>query len=750
MTAVPPVVELAEAHRYDAAVLGGKAAALARQAAAGLPVPPGFVVTTAGAVGAWEEAVAVALARLGGERFAVRSSAVAEDLADASYAGLYETVLDVTREEVPEAVRRCLRSATGSTVAAYRAASPPAAGETSAAVGEPSTAAGAPAGPMAVLVQRMVRPRAAGVAFTADPRTGERDTTVVTAVRGLGDRLVAGEAVGDEWTVTGGVARCVRDTESALDEREALAVAALAARAAEVAGAPQDVEWALDGTGVVLLQARPMTALPEPVTFHPPGPGSWMRNFRFGEWLPEPLTPLFADLLLPRLEEGFQEAMTAEAGAAVRFPYGLVHGWYYAAHPRPPAVLAALARGRLRLVRYLRTMLVEAGRRPERAHRTLLNDLASRWRADALPRYRRTVAHAEARVDAAPATELVALAEELARLAGEQMFWISAVGGAAWKMEGALATFLRQWPACREAVQWLLCALPGAEPRPQPHAVLTLDWVRPTAGETGALVGAVDQRRRRDLAARRERAEASCRAALRDRPDDLTRFDTLLGLARRYAVLREEQARALTLGWPVLRRIARRLGDLCVAAGVVDAADDVFFLTRDELVAGPRPRPRSSLRRCVRERRAEWERQRRLTPPLRLGPPEKLAEKFLHTTVEAVRAPAAVTAETIVGHPASPGRAVGPARLVRGPEDFARFAEGDVLLAHATAPAWTPLFLRAAAVVTDGGTLAAHASLIAREYGIPAVVGTGDATARIKDRQVVVVDGNAGTVEVVG
>src|SRR5690606_5198292 len=136
---------------------------------------------------------------------------------------------------------------------------------------------------------------------------------------------------------------------------------------------------------------------------------------------------------------------------------------------------------------------------------------------------------------------------------------------------------------------------------------------RPTAGETGALVGGVDPRRRRELAARRERAEATCRAALRDRPDDLARFDTLLGLARRYAVLREEQARTLTLGWPVLRRIARRLGGLCVEAGVVDAVDDVFFLIRDELVTGPRPRPRSSLRQRVSERRAEWERRRRLT-----------------------------------------------------------------------------------------------------------------------------------------
>lgn len=98
------------------------------------------------------------------------------------------------------------------------------------------------------------------------------------------------------------------------------------------------------------------------------------------------------------------------------------------------------------------------------------------------------------------------------------------------------------------------------------------------------------------------------------------------------------------------------------------------------------------------------------------------------------------------GMPASPGRASGPVRVVRGPEDFGRFLPGEVLVAQVTAPAWTPLFDRAAAVVTDGGSLAAHASLVAREYGIPAVVGVGDATARLREGQWVTVDGSTGTV----
>jgi phosphoenolpyruvate synthase/pyruvate phosphate dikinase len=109
-----------------------------------------------------------------------------------------------------------------------------------------------------------------------------------------------------------------------------------------------------------------------------------------------------------------------------------------------------------------------------------------------------------------------------------------------------------------------------------------------------------------------------------------------------------------------------------------------------------------------------------------------------------------VSADVLVGQGASPGRATGRVRLVNSVEDFDRFEAGEVLVARATAPAWTPLFARAAAVVTDAGTLAAHASLVAREYGIPAVVGARDATVRLRNGQLVTVDGGTGTVQIVG
>ena len=140
------------------------------------------------------------------------------------------------------------------------------------------------------------------------------------------------------------------------------------------------------------------------------------------------------------------------------------------------------------------------------------------------------------------------------------------------------------------------------------------------------------------------------------------------------------------------------------------------------------------------------EHERTLAAPLTLGHPMRLIGDVIERAAQEARGPRQVGHDAIVRHPASAGRATGPVRIVHGPHDFAAFRYGDVLVAKATAPAWTPLFARAAAVVTDGGTLAAHASLVAREYAIPAVVATGDATQRLHPGQLVTVDGTAGTV----
>jgi rifampicin phosphotransferase len=734
----PPVVTFAEAASLDSSDLGAKAANLVRLASAGFPVPPGFVVTPAAAQANPEEMgpqLRKAAAELGAQRFAVRSSGTAEDLQDASFAGQYETFLNVGLDELPNAVGRVFDSASAARVSAYK--------ETR---GEASV--GTVRSRMAVIVQVMVEADAAGVTFTANPLTGERSEVVITAVRGLGERLVSGAAVGDEWVVRDGEAVCQRADEAAISAGQAVDIAALAQRTEEHFGSPQDIEWAISAGRLYLLQARPMTALPEPAEWTPPASGYWMRNFRLGEWLPEAMTPLFADWLLELIEGGYLRGMRATIGTAVPFPHAAIHGWYYTALPKvSPRLLArAVVQSRGRVVPFVWKAIIRVSTDPVAADRAVLGRLAREWRAEVLPRYRLLVDAGWSRLESATPTQLNGIVDEVGAMAGEYLFSLAVVGGSAWKMESRLAAFYRRHLADRVpgSPQVLLRGLPGTDAVTPPHAVQSADWYRPTLGELGAGDPGGDASggaRQREIAAERERLEEACRAALADRPELLSRFDALLEVAQRYAVLREHQARDFTLGWTLLRRCVLRLGESLAAAGAVDTAEDVFFLTRAEL-SGP-----EDLRGVVADRRRMWERQRCLTAPLTLGTPPKAIRELVHGAAEAARTRPVPPDAILVGEPASPGRATGAVRIVRGPEDFHSFEDGEVLVAQLTAPAWTPLFGRAAAVVTDGGTLAAHASLVAREYGIPAVVGTSDATHRLRDGQVVIVDGGAGVVE---
>ncbi len=731
------VVDLALAGGLGPERAGSKAFSLARLAAAGLPVPAGFVVTPE-AFQAWEvaePAVAAAVSRVGGDGYAVRSSAAAEDLPGASYAGMYESVLNVAPADVAAAVRRVWESGAAGRVAAYQEGLAGAAGP----------AAGAP---MAVLVQVMVGAQAAGVAFTANPITGDRDEVVITAVHGLGERLVGGEAVGDEWVVRAGRASCRRSAEDPIDAGQARQVAELARRAEAYFGAPQDVEWAIAAGRVFLLQARPMTALSEPLTWSPPGRGWWLRNFRLGEWLPEPVTPLFAGWLLPVLERGIARAMQAESGIPLRPAGAVVNGWYYTTPPprvdgRPALQLLRHPRAMLAAPRVLLLLL-----HPERMPRELAR-MTRHWREELLPRYREIVAAAPAAGEAAPPAELAGLIEQVGEVAGEYSWSVATLAGSQWKIEAALSRFCRAHvPDLGQSPQLLVSGLAGAEPDLPPHALHSIDWYWPTAGELGTPgPGADVLRRHRELAARREMAEAACRAALAGRPRLRRRFERLLSIAQTYAVVREQQTRQFSLGWPVLRRCVLRLGDELTRRGAIGQIEDVFFMTHAELEAAlsgaPPPSPET-----VSGRRERWERQRRLIAPLQLGTAPALARRTYGKAIEAARTGPPPAPGSLVGEPASPGRATGTIRVISDPAGFASFQPGEVLVARATAPAWTPLFATAAAVITDGGTLAAHASLVAREYGIPAVVATGDATTRLHDGQVVTVDGSSGIVEV--
>jgi rifampicin phosphotransferase len=743
MYANAEVFDLAQAATAHRARVGGKAGVLGELAAAGFPVPPGLVVT-AEALNhdGWEKSLEAVARSLGAPRLAVRSSAAAEDLPDASYAGLYETYLNVPVEGLGEAVRRCFAAVTAERVSAYHQRH------------GNGTAPG-----MAVLVQAMVDPMAAGVAFTVHPVRGEPDQALVTAVPGLGDRLVSGEAVGEEWTITTRNARRSRPIPAGgrvLTARQAQAVADLARKIADRYGRPQDIEWAIDRDGKLwLLQARPMTAVPEPVSWTAPGPGLWSRNFRLGEWLPEAVTPLFATWLLPALEDGYLDGMQETVEVRVPFRYALVNGWYYNTPPIPtPKLLTrVLWQGHGRTAWILYNALIRVNQNPAAADRAVLSDLDHQWRNNCVPAYRHLATDAQIEATTATPDRLAGLVDQLGRQAGIYLWYLAIVGGSAWKMEACLMRFCRQHltQALSEekgGTQVLLRGLPGTQPVSTAHAVHSADWYHPVAAELGtADIPLTDGGQRHAwVAQQRVTAEEACRAALVGRPRLFTQFEELMQVNQRYAVIREEQARDFTLGWPVLRACVRRLGEHMVAIGAVEQADDVFFCTREEVTTALRVGKSEPIVHVVRERRHLWQRQRNLAAPLTLGQPARLIGDVIGRVAQEARGERAVGENVIIGHPASAGCATGPVRIVQGPQDFGRFGDGDVLVAKATAPAWTPLFARAAAVITDSGSLAAHASLVAREYGIPAVVATGDATVRLHPGQLVTVDGTAGTI----
>lgn len=732
--------------------VGSKAAALSALLAAGFRVPPGFVVTAAQCDDlqgndqqAWEERLASAARAIGPGPYAVRSSAAAEDLAGASYAGMYESYLSVAAEDLPAAVRRCFESARTLRVRAYQASR---GGQASPAAAPPVNGPDA----MAALVQQMLDPVAAGVAFTANPLTGARDETVVSAVSGLGGSLVDGTADGENWVVTAGLARRSPGAATVLSEQSATAVAATADSVASHVGAPQDVEWALDHDGQVhVLQARPMTALPEPVTWQPPGKGVWIRNFRMGEWLPGPVTPLFMDWLVPAIDAAYNDAVHRSAGVSIPMGHAAVNGWYYVAPPTPRTLPRLLFGGSVHSLPFIFNAVARPMFDPAGADRAVLRGLESEWRSRNLAAYRALVDGYAGTLQDMGLAELLHVVDEVARAAGEYLWFFSVTGGAAWKMEIALARFWRRHLASALAgqeasaggYQVLLGGLLPSLPEKVPHAVYSLDWYYRTSGEEPAYHDAAADRipagATATSAARRREAEAACRRVLQG-SSSARHFDALLGAAQHYAVLREEQAGDFTLGWPLLRRCATRIGTLLQEAGVIGTPEEAYFLTRRELRTDAAPR-----HAAVEYRRREWLRQRTLDAPLTLGT-LPLLDGMFDRIARSARSTRVLPAEALTGHPASPGQARGRVRIIEGPGDFASFLPGEVLVARATAPAWTPLFAQAAAVVTDGGSLAAHASLVAREYGIPAVVGTARATQVLYTGQTVTVDGSAGTV----
>lgn len=799
---------LSEPDAASLAVAGGKGANLAELVGAGFDVPPGFVVTTDAyrhAVSGIErpdralvervelpaevtEAVLEAYGRLGRGAVAVRSSATAEDLAGAAFAGQQDTFLGVVGdEEVLTSVRQCWASLWNDRAIAYRARL---------GIAPDSIA-------IAVVVQRMVAADHAGVMLTADPVTGARDRVVIDSNPGLGEAVVSGLVTPDHYLLdeAGAVIERTAGRREALirmlpdggtetvtgaataqtgtpSDAELARLAALGRRIAAHFGRPQDIEWALVDGEVAVLQARPMTALP-------PAPIPLSRVQRITgpvilELLPRRPYPMELDAWIqPNIGRHLEGLVDGLIGAHVAIADvvpdvdGVVQS-YVPPNPHP----TARTPGRL-----LRS-LSRAGRNP------------GQWIDD--PRYASFRAGVD-RLTATPVTELgwtdlLAVPAEAARLTDLitelRVAYLPAAGSALARLvlllkalgQGGLfkdlvidaptktqalnaelahlADLVRATPALSrrfaapdadDAALWELIERdPGAaDVRTAFTALLDRYGHRETTSillsrdpcwldspqTVVALVRVLASGPERPSADRSRHALARLgEHRLLRHPRVRTSVERLVAKAAAGIAVREDTHFELTRTMPAVHRAVEEVGRRLAASGAIDDPALVWDLTWAEVLHAADPalgRPGADLAASASRRRAAY---------------AELSGAPLIATVTLYPERGDTGQALVAGAGGGGGRAAGSVRVIHDPSEFGRLRDGEVLVCPATNPSWTPLFARAAAVVVDHGGLASHAAIVAREYGIPAVLGCGTATSVLTEGTRVLVDGDRGLV----
>jgi phosphohistidine swiveling domain-containing protein len=250
--------------------------------------------------------------------------------------------------------------------------------------------------------------------------------------------------------------------------------------------------------------------------------------------------------------------------------------------------------------------------------------------------------------------------------------------------------------------------------------------------------------RRATLLAEAEAEADRLRALLTERSDELARFEALLEAGRAVGPLTEVHNYWIDrLTQSQIRSLGTRVGERLVTAGVVDRPEDVLYLDRTEVSEALRePHER---RTVIAERRMRHEQQRAMRPPATIGKPalpRAEADRFDGARFEATED------GTLRGTGASGGVVRGVARIMNGPSDFWKLTPGDIIVAPSSNPSWVPLFTVAGGALMNTGGVMCHAAVVAREVGLPAVVGLGDATTRIPDGATVELDGTTGLVRV--
>ncbi|MGZ3433072.1 MAG: PEP/pyruvate-binding domain-containing protein [Isosphaeraceae bacterium] len=623
----------------------------------------------------------------------------------------------------------------------------------------------------------------------------------------LGMKDISILAAREQGTVTETVPE-ERRGQLALSERSVRELGELAVRVErESGGVPQDLEWAVADGRCWILQARPMTGLPPvplvDVRWDPPIPGTkWIRR-QVAENMPEPLSPLFEELYL---SDGMELAMQMDMEmlgypgvvADTGLPsYATVNGYAYLC-----ASLTINARGLLKLLgsflggKTMRATFVQA--MPYWRDEVLPGHLKTveRWKEldlDSAPDEQlldgiRELALSEARYWGSTTLVLAAakgseqlfdrfLAIAMPRRGLSSSLFLRGFASKALEAQAqleAIAGHIRASDDLRQIArsgpaQRLLDALGagGGEVAEElrhyldryGHQVYNLDFADPTQAENPIPVllslKAMVQQPGVEVRVRRAEMARDCESLVEQTArslDPVRRrlFLKVLRWAQGLGPYREETLFYIGSAWPALRRLALELGRRLAAAGSIHAPDDVFYLQTRELLAASQARksgrPCPDLARLATERRELREARKRLHPPAavppaarwKLGPFDLSGFETQKRNVD--------DGPTLKGFPVSPGRVTAPASVVLTPADFDKMVPGTILVCPTTIPAWTPLFAQAKGLVTDIGGVAAHGSIVAREYGIPAVMGTGNGTQRIVSGQEVTVDGDAGTV----
>jgi rifampicin phosphotransferase len=291
------------------------------------------------------------------------------------------------------------------------------------------------------------------------------------------------------------------------------------------------------------------------------------------------------------------------------------------------------------------------------------------------------------------------------------------------------------------------------------HQVYNLDFVVPTQADDPPPVllslKAMTQRPGRDPRARQQSIVAERDTLVENTARSLdplrrTLFRVLFGWAQRFGPDREQALFYMGVGWPTLRRLALELGRRLVESGSLLAPEDIFFLETSEIgaISMGRVTGKASpeLARLARERRELREVRKRLHPPPVVPPGHKLRFGPFDMSAWETQRRNVPEGTTLRSFAVSPGPVRAPASVIRSPADFSRMEPGTILVCPTTTPAWTPLFSQARGLMTDVGGVLAHGSIVAREFGILAVLGTGEASQRIRHGQRITVDGDQGLV----